>query len=48
MQNTYWNVVNQSLILLAGEENRAQESKRLPFITFQVCPHPVYERELKI
>lgn len=50
MQYTYWNVVNQALILLAGpvEENRAQESKRLPFIIFQVYLHSIYERELKM
>lgn len=48
MQSTYQNVVNQALILLAGhvEENPAQESKQLPFITFQVYLHPIYERRL--
>lgn len=40
IQNSYWHAVNGALILLAGhvEENRAQESKKLPFIIFQGYP----------
>lgn len=48
MQNIYWNVLNRALILLVDhiEKNRAQESKKLPFIMFQVYPHPIYEGKL--
>lgn len=38
MQNTYWDVVNQASVLVAGyvKENRAQESRKLPLIIVQV------------